>query len=76
MLDEYKSWTTIKSFTGTVTSNKQWIEIKKSFVATKESYKFIFGVNNCSKADSFYLKDMFLIQGDYTNKKLPNNLFK
>ena len=75
LINEYKAWNTIKTFASSIESNGKWIEIKHSFTATKESYKFIFAAQNCAKGSIFYLKDMFLIQGDYTNKKLPDSLF-
>ena len=76
LLDYYNTWNNITTFTDTITSNGEWVEIKKSFVAKKDSYRFIFGSNNYPKGSSFYVKDMFLIRGDYTNKKIPDRLFK
>ena len=76
LLDNYNAWTNVKVFNYDIANNGQWIEIKQSFIATQENYRFVFGIKKDTTDITFYLKDMFLVEGDYTNKKLPNNLFK
>ena len=76
LLDNYNAWTNIKVFNHDIASNGQWIEIKQSFIATQENYRFVFGIKKDTTDITFYLKDMFLVEGDYTSKKLPDSLFK
>ena len=42
LLDNYNAWTNVKVFNYDIASNGQWIEIKQSFIATQENYRFIF----------------------------------
>ena len=76
LLDNYNAWTNVKVFNYDITSNGRWIEIKQSFIATQENYRFVFGIKKDTTNITFYLKDMFLVEGDYTNKKIPDRLFK
>ena len=50
----------------------EWIDIKIKFTNTElTSTNILLGINGF-KDVTFYIKEIFLVEGDYTNKKLPD----
>ena len=78
MVCEYRTFSVKYGVSGSVTSDgNNWIDIRITINNTKldGGVRILFGTNGY-KGGSYYIKEPFLIQGDYTNKKLPDSLFK
>ena len=70
------TWTSVHSNMQKVEPNGDYVDVRYKFISSLEDCRVALGAYNYIKGETFSIKDMFLIQGDYTNKKLPDSLFK
>lgn len=70
------TWTSVHSNMQKVEPNGDYVDVRYTFISSLEDCRVALGAYNYIKGETFSIKDMFLIQGDYTNKKLPDSLFK
>ena len=78
MVLEYNTFNSKYNLAQSVKSDgSEWLDIMFKIYNTKliGGLRILFGTTGY-KGGSYYIKEPFLVEGDYTNKKLPNNLFK
>ena len=72
---KYGTWSSYKNKVQRVAGGDTWYDIRMSFIADATDYKVVVGESGYPVGEYINLKEIFLIQGDYTNKKLPDGLF-
>lgn len=69
---KYGTWTSYKNKVQQVAGGDTWYDIRMSFIADATDYRVVVGESGYTVGETVQLKEIYLIQGDYTNKKLPD----
>lgn len=70
------TWASVQSKIQAVEPNGNYVDVRYDFVASIEDCRVALGAYKYPVGETFYIKDLFLIEGDYTTKKLPSSLFR